>query len=137
MLELPGGIRIPAHELEFHYARSSGPGGQNVNKVNSKCVMHWNVHATRALPEGMRARLLSAFANRISGEGFLVLSSDRFRDQQRNFDDCLAKLREMLLSVLHPPRPRKPTRPTRGSKRRLRESKSHRSETKKNRGPVR
>lgn len=106
---------IPGSEINLSFARSAGPGGQNVNKVNSKAVLHWNVAASASLPETVKARFLQRFASRINQAGELVLSSDRHRDQPRNVTDCYEKLRHLVLTVLVPPRPRKKTRPSRSS----------------------
>ena len=84
-------VRIPFSELELSYARSSGPGGQNVNKVNSKAVLRWSVLKSPSLREDLRQRLLKRLSSRLTVEGEIVLSSDRFRDQTRNRDDCLEK----------------------------------------------
>lgn len=130
-------IRVPRHELQFTFARSSGPGGQNVNKVNSKAVLRWELGWNSSLPEGVRQRFRMRFESRLTTEGALVLSSDRFRDRTRNIEDCLDKLRLMLLEVARPPKARKATRPTRGSEKRRREAKSQRGEIKKQRGRVR
>lgn len=119
-------ITIPWPELELSYARSSGPGGQNVNKVNSKCVLRWDALSSPSLPLGARARFLERYASRLTDAGVLVLTSDRFRDQARNVDDCLEKLAEMLRAVARPPKARKATQPTHGSrKRRLKEKSAH------------
>ncbi len=115
MLEVDARIRIPLRELEFRFARSSGPGGQNVNKVNSKATLRWDVGRSSALSAELRARFLARFAARIGNDGRLSISSQRFRDQGRNVADCLGKLREMLRGVARPPRPRRPTRPSRGA----------------------
>lgn len=130
-------ISIPREELKLTFARSSGPGGQNVNKVNSKVTMHWPVATSPSLPADVRQRFVTKYANRITTEGQLVLSSQESRDQASNIDDCLNKLREMLLSVAVPQRKRRPTKPTKGSKVRRLNAKKGRSETKKNRGRVR
>jgi ribosome-associated protein len=124
-LEVNSAIRIPLDEFEFTYARSSGPGGQNVNKVNSKAVLHWAVASSPSIPDAVRERFLSRYHQRITTEGALVLSSERYRDQPRNVDDCLEKLREMLEAVARPPTRRRKTKPTRGSvERRLKDKKS-------------
>ena len=133
----PKGLRVPLEELEVTYARSSGPGGQNVNKVNSKCVMKWNIVATSAISADVKKRFMAVFGNRINLEGFVVLSSDSFRDQKRNQQDCVEKLQEMLLRVAHPPKARKASKPTAGSKRRRKDAKSARGQTKQLRGKVR
>jgi ribosome-associated protein len=136
MLHVNEHIRIPDEELTFSYVRASGPGGQNVNKVASKAVLRWPVAASSALPEDVRARFLAQQRNRMTVEGDFVLMSQRFRDQERNREDCLEKLRSMLLLAAEPPRPRKKTKPSRGSKERRLANKRHRSDTKSSRrGP--
>jgi ribosome-associated protein len=129
---LPG-LRIPLYEIDFTYVRSSGPGGQNVNKVNSKAVLRWAAKDSPSLPLGVRARLLERHASRLTETGDLVITSDRFRDQGRNAADCLEKLRQLLLEIAHPPKPRKATKPTKGSKRRRVEGKKLQSAKKANR----
>lgn len=109
-------IELPINELEFTFARSSGAGGQNVNKVNSKAVLRWAVRDTRQLPDDVKVRFLHRYANRITTDGDLVLSSQRYRDQYRNVDDCLSKLQAMVDAVAAPPLPRKPTRPAKAAK---------------------
>jgi ribosome-associated protein len=121
ILEIHPRIRIPLAEMHFGYARSSGPGGQHVNKVNTKVTLHWSVAASPSLPDDVRARFVAKFHQRINQQGELVIHSQRFRDQAKNVDDCLDKLGAMLLEVATPPKRRKPTRATRASKyRRLR-----------------
>jgi ribosome-associated protein len=115
MLIVDERIRIPLRELRFDFARSSGPGGQNVNKVATKAVLHWDVVRSRALPEAVRERFVTKYRRRISKEGELVLQSQRFRDRGRNVAACTEKLRQMLLDVATPPKRRRPTRPSRGS----------------------
>jgi ribosome-associated protein len=127
MVEINERVRIPDEELEWSYARSGGPGGQNVNKVNSKAVLRWRLAATTALPDEVKLRLQGQERRRITTEGDLVISSQRHRDQERNRDDCLEKLRAMVLKACEAPRPRKATRPTRGSKQRRLAEKRHRS----------
>ncbi len=115
MLIVDERICIPLRELRFEYARSSGPGGQNVNKVATKAVLHWDVARSPALPDSVRERFVAKFRRRINREGELVLQSQRFRDRGRNVAACTEKLRQMLLEVAAPPKRRRPTRPTRGS----------------------
>lgn len=118
-------LRIPGREISLSFVRSAGPGGQNVNKVNSKAVLRWNVAASLNLPFAVKARFLKRFASRINQNGELVLSSDRFRDQPRNVADCYEKLRQLIVTVLTPPRKRVKTRPSRGSvERRLQQKRS-------------
>lgn len=128
-------LRIPQEELHFSFARSSGPGGQNVNKVNSKALLRFQVLASPSLPPAVRDRLLRRHASRITSEGDLLLTSQRYRDQSRNVEDCLEKLRTMLLAAATPPKTRKPTKPSRGSIHRRLEAKRDRSRTKETRRP--
>ena len=119
-------LEIPLREIRFSFARSSGPGGQNVNKVSSKAVLRWPVVTSPSLPEEVRQRFLARQRRRITGEGELVITSQRFRDAGRNVADCLEKLRQMLRESAAAPRPRKPTRPTRASRqRRIAEKRIH------------
>lgn len=118
-------IRIPADELHFSFTRSSGPGGQNVNKVNSKAILHWNVLASDLLPEDARRRFLTRHRHQVNESGEIVISSQRFRDQPRNIADCIDKLQQWIAAALVRPKPRKKTKPTKASgERRLREKKS-------------
>ena len=116
--------------------RSAGPGGQNVNKVSTKAVLRWQVVATPSLPEAVRRRFLERYANRINGEGELVIAADEHREQSRNLAACYERLRQMILAVLHPPRRRVKTRPSRAAVERRIESKQRSSE-KKQRRPFR
>ena len=119
-------LTSPERELNLSTARSSGPGGQNVNKVNSKVTLRWNPDQCGALDPAWRRRFLARFGNRINREGEIVLHSDRFRDQGRNLTDVRQKLAAMLRECQSPPKTRKATRPTKGSqRRRLDEKKRH------------
>lgn len=133
MLNVNEKITIRLTEFSFSFARSPGPGGQNVNKVNSKAILKWSVSKTKSLPESVRQRFLQKYASRISQEGILVINSHRFRDQGRNVADCLGKLREMILSVATEPKIRKKTKVPRGVKRRRLENKRKKSNTKQSR----
>ncbi len=130
MLVVTPGINIPFSEIDLSYARSSGPGGQNVNKVNSKAVLRWNLLTSLSLTEMMRARLLSKLGPKLTSEGEIVLSSDRFRDQWRNREDCLEKLRICLASAAEIPKMRKKTKPSKSSQRRVKENKGRQSQKK-------
>lgn len=126
-------LRVPLEEFSFTFARSSGPGGQNVNKVNSKALLRWPVAASPSLPAHVRERFLRSYASRITTEGELVMMSQRYRDQGRNVDDCLEKLREMLAAVAAAPVRRKRTKPSRASIERRLEAKRHKSSRKQSR----
>ena len=115
MLIVNDEIRVRLREFRFSFSRSSGAGGQNVNKLNTKATLRWEVTHSQSLPEDVRARFLERYRRRITADGELVLTSQRFRDQGRNVADCLEKLRGMLAGVARPPRPRKATKPTRSS----------------------
>jgi ribosome-associated protein len=130
MFEISQHLRLADNELQWTYVRSGGPGGQNVNKVASKAVLRWNVDASPGLSEEIKARLRSQQKNRLTGQGDLIISSQRFRDQERNKEDCLDKLRAILLQAATAPRPRKPSRPTRASRRARLEGKRRRSQIK-------
>ena len=130
MLIVNSRIRIPESEFEWTFVRSSGPGGQNVNKVSSKAVLRWHATESAALPEEIRRRFLARFASRLTTGGELVISSQRYRDQPRNIADAREKLRAMLASVAVPPKKRKPTKPSRAAVARRLESKQARSRKK-------
>ncbi len=126
-------LTIPPNELMFSFARSAGPGGQNVNKVNSKAVLHWNVRQSQCLPDDVKHRFLIRYARRMNHQGELVLSSQTHREQARNVAECGQKLRDLVLAVLTPPRSRKKTRPTRASVERRLQQKRHQGQRKQNR----
>src|SRR5262245_35454909 len=121
MLHISHQLSIAESELQFTYSRSGGPGGQNVNKVNSKATLRWSVVNTQSLPQPVRERFVQKYGSRLTKNGTLLLSSQRFRDQPKNASDCRERLVEMIRSVLRPPRTRRETTPTKGSReRRLR-----------------
>ncbi len=126
-------ITIPAAELKVSFARSAGPGGQNVNKVNTKAMLRWAARESATLPPAVKTRLLARYGNRINNEGELVLTSDEHREQARNLHACREKLRAMILSVLKPPRRRVKTKPTRASVERRIVSKQRQGEKKRSR----
>jgi ribosome-associated protein len=120
-------IQIPESELSWSFVRSGGPGGQNVNKVASKAVLRWNVIASPNLPEEVKSRLLIQQRGRMTNEGELVITSQLFRDQEKNRHDCLEKLRAFILQATVVPKRRKKTRPSRASKERRVAAKRHRA----------
>jgi ribosome-associated protein len=114
-------IAIPRGELRFSFVRSSGPGGQNVNKVASKAVLRWCVAASHAVPAEVQGRILAGNPRRINERGELIVTSQRFRDQAKNVEDCLAKLRAIVAAAAVRPKRRKKTRPPKAA----RESRLH------------
>jgi ribosome-associated protein len=126
-------IRIPEGELRWTFVRSGGPGGQNVNKVASKAVLRWDLMASVAIPDDMKPRLRARLGRRLTQEGVVVLSSQRFRDQDRNRRDCMNKLHELIQQAAARPKLRKPTRPTRSSRVARAAAKRRRSALKKSR----
>lgn len=137
MLTVNDHIQIPLKELSFTFSRSSGPDGQNVNKVNTKATLRWNVTRSPSLEEGVRQRFLEVYRRRITTEGDFVLHSQRFRDQGRNVADCLEKLRLMILEVVPPPVVRKRRKPSRAANQKRVENKRRQSEKKQSRRPPR
>ncbi len=123
--------KIPLGEFDFTFSRSAGPGGQNVNKVNSKATLRWNVGASPSLSDQRRGALVARCRRRITVEGELVVTSQRFRDAGRNATDCLEKLRQILVEIAAPPKVRHPTRPTRASKHRRLEAKRQQQQKKR------
>lgn len=126
-------LAIPRDEIRFTFARSSGPGGQNVNKVNTKAVLRWRPADCETLPSDVVARLVSQCATRINVAGELVLSSDRFRERPRNVDDCLQRLRALVAAAASPPKRRRPTRRTRSANERRLQSKRRQGDKKASR----
>lgn len=108
-------VVIAPDELQWSFARSSGPGGQNVNKVATKATLRWVVADSVGVEPGVRERFAETYASRLTREGVLVLSSQRYRHQSRNVDDCIDRLRAMLASVVQPPKVRRRRRRSRSS----------------------
>ena len=133
MLEITPTLQIPDAEFTWTYARSGGPGGQNVNKVSSKAMLRWEIAASTALPDDVKARLALQQKRFFTLDGGLIIMSQRYRDQERNRDDCLEKLRALILQALSVPKARKKTRPSRGSKRVRLQDKRRRSAIKQTR----
>jgi len=126
-------LTIPAGELAVAFARSGGPGGQNVNKVASKVELRWNPTTSAALTHDDRALLIEKLRSRLTNDGELIVTSTLTRDQIKNRGDAESKLVLIVRSALHRDKPRRETKPSRSSKRRRVADKRHRSEIKRNR----
>ena len=126
-------ITVIDSEFDWTYARSGGPGGQNVNKVSSKAVLRWPVRSSPTLPQHVKDRLIALNRRRVTTAGDLIIASQRYRDQERNRQDCLEKLAKLIREAAALPKPRRATRPTRGSKARRLTAKRRRSALKASR----
>jgi ribosome-associated protein len=135
VLRVTEAIAIPDGELSWTYARSGGPGGQNVNKVASKATLRWAMAASPSVAWAVKDRLRAAHPSYVTADGELLVTSEKYRDQGRNREDCLAKLAAMVRRAATPPKPRKPTRPTKGSKTRRLAAKRHQAERRAGRRP--
>jgi len=125
---------IPADALEWQFVRSSGPGGQHVNRTSSKAVLRFAVAASPCLPEDVRQRVVERERSRLTLDGALLIASQRHREQPRNVADCLAKLSAILERALVPPKSRRRTKTPRSAVRERLAAKKRRSATKQLRG---
>ena len=130
MITINNSITIPSHEIELTFSRSQGPGGQNVNKVNSKVTIHWDIKNSRSISARLRQRIFSKHAGKINKEGKLVLTSQKSREQYQNRTDCYQKLRLIIQDAQKTRKFRKRTKPTKGSKQRRLDHKKQRGQVK-------
>mgnify|MGYP002865294149 CR=1 FL=1 len=133
MIEISPRIRIPEEEIVLAFVRSSGPGGQNVNKVSSAVQLRFDVAASPSLPEAVKARLAGLAGRRLTREGVLVIQAQRFRTQERNREDARERLAAFVETGLRAPKPRIATKPSRGAKERRLGEKRQRSTIKQTR----
>jgi ribosome-associated protein len=130
MIHITSTIEIGEDELEERFVRASGPGGQNVNKLSSAVQLRFDVRRSPSLPDDVRARLERLAGRRLTREGVLVIIAQRHRTQERNRQDALDRLIELIRQAAVAPTPRRPTKPTKGSRERRLESKKRRASIK-------
>jgi len=135
MLIITNNITIPSAELEYNAIRAQGPGGQNVNKVSSAIHLRFDIKAS-VLPEFHKSRLLSFRDQRINKDGIIVIKAQQHRTQEKNREDALQRLRELILKATTVNPTRRATKPSRSSRRRRMDSKNQRGKTKTLRGRV-
>ncbi len=131
MIRVNAQIELDEREIQEDFVRASGPGGQNVNKVSTAVQLRFDVARSPSLPEPVRERLITLAGRRLTQDGVLILSAERYRSQRRNRDDALERLLELIREACEVDTPRRPTRPTLASKKRRLDSKQRRGETKK------
>jgi len=133
MIRVSNTVALDEREIEEHFIRSSGPGGQNVNKVATAVQLRFAIDASPALDDEVRQRLKALAGRRVSRDGVLVITADRFRTRERNRADALERLLDLIRGALVRPKRRRATRPTRASRERRLEAKARRARTKQTR----
>jgi ribosome-associated protein len=130
MIEITNTIAVDESELEFSFIHASGPGGQNVNKLNTAAQLHFDVRRSSSLPPDVAGRLERAAGSRLSNDGVIVITAKRFRSQERNRADAIARLSALIAKAAIAPSPRRPTRPPTAEKELRLRAKAKRAERK-------
>ena len=136
MIPVTHTFAIDESEIQLEFIRSSGPGGQNVNKVATTVQLRFDVRRSSSLPDDVRERLIHLTGRRITEDGVLIITARRFRSQERNRQDAIDRLIELVRRAAERPSLRRNTRPTLATKRRRLDTKRRRGETKRMRRPV-
>ena len=129
-LKIRPDLVVPAAELEFHFSRSSGPGGQHVNTTSSKATLVWPVMHSNILSDAQKQRLAGRLHNRINQEGELQVHSEQHRSQHRNRQACRELMAGLVRDALHVPKKRKPTKPSRAARQKRVDEKKQRGKIK-------
>ena len=135
MLRISTHVSIPDEEIELSAIRAQGSGGQNVNKVSSAIHLRFDIQAS-SLPEFYKHRLLLLSDQRISKEGVIIIKAQQYRSQEKNRENALQRLQELIRSVAVTQKKRRPTKPTRGSKQKRLKDKAHRGKIKITRSKI-
>jgi ribosome-associated protein len=130
MIEITDAISLDEGELEFTFIRASGPGGQNVNKLSTAAQLRFDARRSPSLTPEVISRLEHAAGTRLSGDGVIVITARRFRSQERNRADAIARLSALIAKASIPPKTRRRTRPPRAAKEQRLENKARRAERK-------
>jgi ribosome-associated protein len=136
MLHITPIIAINESEIELDFVRAAGPGGQHVNKTASAVQLRFDARSSPSLPDDVRARLIRLAGNRVTEDGTLIITARRFRSQERNRQDAVDRLVELIRKAAEEPKLRRKTKPARAAKRRRLNAKRRRSQTKRLRRPV-